>query len=404
MNFWNNRLFVLVGAACAVLGGCFSATSTIKPLPPLPPLSEESAQHSVEASPETPQPDRLSESAGVEEQTLEPPAPSAEASTTPNPSSAEAQSNTDNTSGAQSAAESPPLGPSTIPSATATPGSDTSTATPSDEKTSASEPPSKPKTTPNSAGERETVSGSETSYPQAGESSSAEATSNPALATAAPGRSTEESLVGGPSASSGGPSGSATEVALLSAVSDFSADHDLSNRSLSGLISDSLPAAKAASMRMVEQARVRLKANDISGAMRLLSRAISIDPTDSYAYFYLGRAYLAKKDAKQALTFFQRAALGFAANPQWLAETQAFEGCAQELLGNVAEARQAYKSALAQAPDNYVAQLGYARVASVEGGTEVSTPDVAPESGSTSLGSPNEVQDDPAASSDNIGQ
>ena len=56
------------------------------------------------------------------------------------------------------------------------------------------------------------------------------------------------------------------------------------------------------------------------------AHAISIDPSNSYAYFYLGRAYIASKNYGQALTFFKRAEIGIAANSHWLGETLAFEG------------------------------------------------------------------------------
>ncbi len=43
--------------------------------------------------------------------------------------------------------------------------------------------------------------------------------------------------------------------------------------------------------------------------------ALSIDPSNPYVYFYLGSAYLIKKNYNQALTFFQRAEIGFNAIP-----------------------------------------------------------------------------------------
>jgi Tfp pilus assembly protein PilF len=156
------------------------------------------------------------------------------------------------------------------------------------------------------------------------------------------------------------------DAALISDISDFNNVTDLSNRSLNSLIDDSMPAARAASIRVVEQARQQIQAKDSVSALQLLSQAISIDPTNPYAYFYLGRVYLAKRNAAQALTFFRRAEQGFSSDPQWLAETQAFEGCAYELDGNTEKAQEAYRNALAAASGNYLAQVGYARIAAAD--------------------------------------
>jgi TolA-binding protein len=140
----------------------------------------------------------------------------------------------------------------------------------------------------------------------------------------------------------------------------------------SGLISDQpLPPALLQSasptqrigLGIVEQARGAILNHDPDGAIRSLGRGLSIDPGDPYIYFYLGRAYLAKRDYAEALTFWQRAAIGFVANnPQWLGETYSFEGAASEGLGNLDQARHDYQRALAVAPDNQMAQLGLARL------------------------------------------
>ena len=140
----------------------------------------------------------------------------------------------------------------------------------------------------------------------------------------------------------------------------------------SGLISDQpLPPAQLQSanptqrigLGLVEQARGAIVSKDPDGAIRLLGRGLSIDPGDPYIYFYLGRAYLAKRDYAEALTFWQRAAIGFIANnPLWLGETYSFEGAASEELGNLDQARHNYQRALAVAPDNQMAQLGLARL------------------------------------------
>jgi len=123
--------------------------------------------------------------------------------------------------------------------------------------------------------------------------------------------------------------------------------------------------ARAASIRTVERARQEIIAGHAEDAIHLLTRSLSIDPTDPYSYFYLGRAYLIKKNYSQALTFFQRAGIGFTANPAWLGESCAFEGLAYEETGRLNEAAGAYRRALQASPSNRIGLTGYGRLAAL---------------------------------------
>ena len=117
-----------------------------------------------------------------------------------------------------------------------------------------------------------------------------------------------------------------------------------------------------ASLRFAEQGRKAIETSKLDDAIRDLGRAISIDPTDPYAYFYLGRAYMLKKDYPQALAFFGRAEVGVRAVPAWLGEVKSFEGACLEEQGKFPEAASAYKQALDAAPGNLMARTGYGRL------------------------------------------
>ncbi len=122
--------------------------------------------------------------------------------------------------------------------------------------------------------------------------------------------------------------------------------------------------ARAASLRITEQARQNLIAGHPDAAIRTLGRAVGIDPGNPYAYFYLGRAYVAKNDSAQALSFFKRAEIGFGSgNPTWLAETLAFEGLTYEQSGRINAAAASYQQAIAADPGNLMARVGFTRVA-----------------------------------------
>jgi Tetratricopeptide repeat len=136
----------------------------------------------------------------------------------------------------------------------------------------------------------------------------------------------------------------------------------ISDSSLAPLIASAPTPARAASLRITEQQRVELERGHTDGAIRELAHAISIDPSNSYAYFYLGRAYIARTDYGQAQTFFKRAEIGVASNSAWLGETYAFEGVCLEQAGKSADAAAAYQKALAASPGNLTARVGVTRL------------------------------------------
>jgi tetratricopeptide repeat protein len=151
----------------------------------------------------------------------------------------------------------------------------------------------------------------------------------------------------------------------------------VSDSSLQGLITKEQNPARAASMRIAEQARTELLDGHPDEASRDLERAVSIDPSDPYAYFYLGRAYIAKKNYSQAMTFLKRAEIGFGSrNPLWLSETLGFEARAYEESGHDAAAAATYQQALQVNPGNLMARVGYTRLA-----PSLSPPEGAPAAG-----------------------
>jgi tetratricopeptide (TPR) repeat protein len=163
--------------------------------------------------------------------------------------------------------------------------------------------------------------------------------------------------------------------------------------------------ALAASLRVTDQARDEILNHHEDDAIQTLQRAISIDGSDPYAYFYVGRAYLAKKNYAQALTFFGRAEIRFGTNPEWLAETLAFEGLANEESGQQAQAIACYQKTLQAVPGNLMARVGLTRLGggvTASAVQPVSVPDTAgsaappPPDGSTIAPPPNSPPPPPA--------
>jgi tetratricopeptide (TPR) repeat protein len=165
------------------------------------------------------------------------------------------------------------------------------------------------------------------------------------------------------------------DIAPAIDVGSIATTPQISDSSLAPLIDTAPTPARAASLRITEQQRVELERGHTDDAIRELAHAISIDPSNSYAYFYLGRAYIARKDYGQALTFFKRAEIGVASNSVWLGETYAFEGVCLEQAGKSTDAVAAYQKALAASPGNLTARVGVTRLSAfVPASASASTP------------------------------
>ena len=182
-------------------------------------------------------------------------------------------------------------------------------------------------------------------------------------AGAAAGTGVPAGPAGAPVASEPAPEATPTEAPPPYDVGSIQPTAPVSDQPLTGLIASTKdqPALNA-SLRFAEQGRKALETSKLDDAIRDLGRAISIDPADPYAYFYLGRAYMLKRDYPQALAFFGRSEVGLRAVPAWLGEVKSFEGVCLEEQGKFPEAAAAYKQALDVAPGNLMARTGYGRL------------------------------------------
>jgi len=160
------------------------------------------------------------------------------------------------------------------------------------------------------------------------------------------------------------PGAVATDVPPPADLASVPISAPVSSSSLDPLIQQTTDPSLSASLRITEQARQQIGENHPEEAVRSLGHALSIDASNAYAYFYLGRAYLMKKDYKQALTFFSRAELGMGSNTPWLGETVGFEGACYEEMGRDQDAALAYQRALQLTPGNLMVRAGYGRLAS----------------------------------------
>jgi predicted Zn-dependent protease len=71
-------------------------------------------------------------------------------------------------------------------------------------------------------------------------------------------------------------------------------------------------------MRLTEQGRILLQSGNPSDAIRVLERAVSLNPTNGQNYYYLSEAWLLKGNPSQAKEFNHLAYLYLKEDPEWL--------------------------------------------------------------------------------------
>jgi len=126
----------------------------------------------------------------------------------------------------------------------------------------------------------------------------------------------------------------------------------------------------AAALRMVDESRVQISRQQYRPALERLQRAVSIDPSSFYGYYYLAKAHYATQDYSQAVAFANRAtALGAHADRAWLARAYTLQGEIFEKVGRFPEARRAYQRAVDADPTNLAAYVGKARLTPKEAPT-----------------------------------
>ncbi len=72
-----------------------------------------------------------------------------------------------------------------------------------------------------------------------------------------------------------------------------------------------------ASLQLTQQARALIETGQADSAIRILEKAVSIDPSNGRNYFYLSKAWLIKGDTEQALNFNELALIHLRSDETW---------------------------------------------------------------------------------------
>ncbi|HVN87910.1 MAG TPA: tetratricopeptide repeat protein [Candidatus Binatia bacterium] len=119
----------------------------------------------------------------------------------------------------------------------------------------------------------------------------------------------------------------------------------------------------AAALRLVEEGRGLLDRQSYDPAQDRFERALAIDPTNAYGYYFLARLHVEKRNYGQAIAFADKSAVLAARDDKPLsARAYVLQGEVFEQVGRFPDARTAYRRALAADPSSSLAQSGMARV------------------------------------------
>ena len=128
-------------------------------------------------------------------------------------------------------------------------------------------------------------------------------------------------------------------------------------------LSEDLPAAQAgmagqqsASLSLTRRGRDSLEQGRTDEAITLLEKAIALQPTNPYAYYYMARARFIQSESGQALALLAKAELSFGDDSSWLTWVFLLRGQIDETLSRPEDARKQYEAALAADPRNQEAR------------------------------------------------
>jgi tetratricopeptide repeat protein len=134
--------------------------------------------------------------------------------------------------------------------------------------------------------------------------------------------------------------------------------------SLLSQITPSTPPNVAAAIRLIEEGRQQRNQGHVDKALERFERAVAIDPTNAYGYYFLAQLHYRQKNYDQAIAFSSRAAtLSARTDRTCLGRVYSLQGAVFEEVGRYPDARKAYQRAVDADPNNLAARVGVGRLA-----------------------------------------
>ncbi|MBI5182596.1 MAG: tetratricopeptide repeat protein [Nitrospirae bacterium] len=134
------------------------------------------------------------------------------------------------------------------------------------------------------------------------------------------------------------------------------------DKPLTELIQPETSPQKAASLRLTEEGRAYLQSGNLTKASEALEKAIAIDASNPYAYYYFASLRSKKGEHKQSLGLLAKAEILFKDNPFYLSNVYSLMGRNHESLFQYNDAKKRYEQALRLNSENTEAKEGMERL------------------------------------------
>lgn len=136
----------------------------------------------------------------------------------------------------------------------------------------------------------------------------------------------------------------------------------VTEKPLTELIQPETSPQRAASLRLTEDGKAYLQSGNLIKASEALEKAITIDTSNPYAYYYFARLRSEKGEYKQSLGLLSKAEILFKDNQFWLSNVYSLMGRNHESLFQYNDAQKKYEQALKLNEENIEAREGMERV------------------------------------------
>lgn len=134
------------------------------------------------------------------------------------------------------------------------------------------------------------------------------------------------------------------------------------DKPLTELIQPETSPQRAASLRLTEDGKAYLQSGNLIKASEALEKAITIDTSNPYAYYYFARLRSEKGEYKQSLGLLSKAEILFKDNQFWLSNVYSLMGRNHESLFQYNDAQKKYEQALKLNEENIEAREGMERI------------------------------------------
>lgn len=136
----------------------------------------------------------------------------------------------------------------------------------------------------------------------------------------------------------------------------------LVDKPLTELIQPETSPQRAASLRLTEEGKAYLQSGNLIKASEALEKAIAIDTSNPYAYYYFARLRSEKGEYKQSIGLLSKAEILFKVNQFWLSNVYSLMGKNLESLFQFNDAKKRYEQALKLNDENIEAKEGIERL------------------------------------------